>query len=282
MRIPPGATSFVGAPATLSPGEFRERRLRHTFRLHGSQDWLLILTLGGGGLYRCGPEAAAVEHVTCANEVTLFRPGVFQDYRIAPASGRWDLLYAHFLPRADWLPWLAWPEVAPGSVMLLALPPEESRRAAALLRETIRHAQGTAPRRIPLAQNALERLVLVCDSANPRQAALRPDARILRAADHLGTRLAAPFDAEELSRAAGLSPSRLRHLFRSQMGVAPQAYHEGLRIRRARELLAMSRQTVGEIAAELGFDTPFYFSLRFKKHTGESPRAFRQRMISGG
>jgi YesN/AraC family two-component response regulator len=36
---------------------------------------------------------------------------------------------------------------------------------------------------------------------------------------------------------------------------------------------------VGEIAEALGFSNPFYFTLRFKKHTGESPREFRQRTL---
>ena len=40
----------------------------------------------------------------------------------------------------------------------------------------------------------------------------------------------------------------------------------------------MSSQTISEIALELGFQNPFYFTLRFKKQAGESPRAFRQRV----
>jgi AraC-like DNA-binding protein len=50
-------------------------------------------------------------------------------------------------------------------------------------------------------------------------------------------------------------------------------------LRRAGELLALSRQTIAEIADEVGFANPFYFTLRFKKHTGESPRAFRLRTM---
>ena len=77
---------------------------------------------------------------------------------------------------------------------------------------------------------------------------------------------------------AGLSPSRLRHLFRSQTGCSPRNFLEEQRMRRARELLLLSRQTIAEIAYATGFDNPFYFTLRFKKHTGESPRDFRGRI----
>jgi AraC family transcriptional regulator, arabinose operon regulatory protein len=89
--------------------------------------------------------------------------------------------------------------------------------------------------------------------------------------------MAEPFSEERLARAAGLSASRLRHLFRAQTGNSPRRFLEEQRLRRARDLLALSRQTIGEIAAELGFANPFYFTLRFKRQTGESPRAFRQR-----
>jgi AraC-like DNA-binding protein len=44
-------------------------------------------------------------------------------------------------------------------------------------------------------------------------------------------------------------------------------------------LLTLSRQTIAEIADELGFANPFYFTLRFKKQTGQSPRAFRLRTM---
>jgi AraC family transcriptional regulator of arabinose operon len=124
--------------------------------------------------------------------------------------------------------------------------------------------------------NALEEVLLWCDSINPRQSSSQPDPRIAKAMDFLTTHLSEPFSMERLARVAGLSPSRLRHLFREQAGDSPRHFQELQRLRRAKDLLAMSRQTIGEIALELGFTNPFYFTLRFKKHTGDSPRAFRQ------
>jgi YesN/AraC family two-component response regulator len=37
--------------------------------------------------------------------------------------------------------------------------------------------------------------------------------------------------------------------------------------------------SIKEIAAEVGYENPFYFSLRFKKQTGTSPRDYRQKQI---
>jgi transcriptional regulator GlxA family with amidase domain len=47
------------------------------------------------------------------------------------------------------------------------------------------------------------------------------------------------------------------------------------RLNRARQLLGWTSLSIKEIAAEVGYHDPFYFSARFRKHLGKSPRAFR-------
>jgi len=276
MKIPPGATSYCAPVAPLNPGEYRGRTIRHTFRVHGTGDWLLIYTLAGSGLYRF---AGGGEYRSRAGDVTLYRPGAFQDYQFSPETSRWDLRWAHFLARTDWLPWLNWPEIAPGLMILNLQEPALRRRIILRLKEVIRLNFSSQARGQILGLNALEEVLLWCDSINPRQSSSRLDPRIAKARDFLVTHLSEPFSEERLARAAGLSPSRLRHLFCEQVRDSPRHFQEQLRLERASGLLAMSGQTIGEIARELGFTNPFYFTLRFKKHTGESPRAFRQRTI---
>ena len=156
--------------------------------------------------------------------------------------------------------------------------PTLRRRVALRLRDMLRLQAGSQTRSQILGQNALEEVLLWCDSVNPRQAFSQLDPRLRKALDFIGDHTSEAFSENRLAQAAGLSPSRLRHLFRAQIGNSPRRFLEEQRLLRARSLLALSRQTIGEIAAELGFENPFYFTLRFKKETGESPRAFRQRM----
>ena len=274
MKIPPGATSYCPPARPLGPGEYRGRSIRHTFRVHGTGDWLLIYTRAGSGLYRFSEGG---EYRSRAGTVTLYRPGAFQDYQFSPETSRWDLLWAHFLARTDWLSWLNWPEIAPGLMTLNLQEPALRRRIVLRLKDVIRLNSSSQARGQILGLNALEEVLLWCDSINPRQSSSQLDPRIARAGDFLTTHLSEPFSEERLARAAGLSPSRLRHLFREQVGDSPRHFQEQQRLQRAKDLLAMSRQTIGEIALELGFTNPFYFTLRFKKHTGESPRAFRLR-----
>ena len=60
------------------------------------------------------------------------------------------------------------------------------------------------------------------------------------------------------------------------------AYFIQLKIRKACELLDQTDSTIREIASQLGYDDPYYFSRIFKKDTGLLPRrlpAIRQRII---
>jgi AraC family transcriptional regulator of arabinose operon len=276
MKSPAGATTYCPPVVPLHPGSYRGRTIRHTFRIHGTADWLLIYTLAGSGLYGF---ADGGEFRSSAGDVTLFRPGAFQDYQFSPATQKWDLLWAHFQARPEWGPWLNWPEIAPGLMKLSLQEPILRRRAVQRLRDMLRLNFSAQSRGELLGLNALEEVLLWCDSVNPRQPASQLDPRIAKAMDFLTARLSEPFAEEAVARTAGLSPSRFRHLFREQAGDSARHFQEQQRLRRAKELLATSRQTIGEVALELGFANPFYFSLRFKKHTGESPRAFRQRVI---
>jgi len=275
MKIPPRATSYCPPVRPLHADEYRGRTIRHTFRPHGTKDWLLIYTQGGSGLYALREGG---EFRSRSGDVTLHRPGAFHDYQYAPETGKWDLLWAHFLPRPEWQPWLEWPELAPGLLRLNLHEPALRQRVERRMRDVIRYNH-TARQNLGL--NALEEVILWCDSVNSRRSARRVDPRLTRAMELLSTRPREPYREKQIARAAGLSASRFRHLFREQVGDSPRHFQEQLRLRRARDLLALSQQTIAEIAAEVGFASPFYFTLRFKKHTGESPRAYRRRVAGG-
>jgi AraC family transcriptional regulator of arabinose operon len=277
MPIPRGATSYCPPIIPLRADEYRGRAIRHTFRPRGTRDWLLIQTVGGSGLYR---GADGTEFRSKPGDVTVHRPHTLHDYQFAPDCGRWDLVWAHFLPRADWMAWLDWPEILPGLLRLNLHDPALRRRVATRMREVIAHYFSPALRAQEFGLNALEEVLLWCDTANPHRKERPRDARIEKALELLSFGMTEPFSERRIAGAVGLSSSRFRHLFRDQVGDSARNFHEQLRLRRARDLLAMSGWTVAEVADELGFASPFYFTLRFKKHTGQSPRAFRQAMAA--
>lgn len=89
------------------------------------------------------------------------------------------------------------------------------------------------------------------------------------------THLVQKLPIEALARRSGMSVSRFAHLFKDETGTTPQQYIESRRMELAGNLLCYSNLTVAEVARACGFEDPFYFSSRFKRHFALSPRAYR-------
>jgi AraC-like DNA-binding protein len=53
-------------------------------------------------------------------------------------------------------------------------------------------------------------------------------------------------------------------------------YQQELRLQRAKEMLSTTNLSIKEIAYRLNFDSPDYFSAKFKIKTGRKPSEFRQ------
>lgn len=255
----------------LVTGRYRERGKYSAIRKFGTKDWLLIYTINGAG--RFGHECGEV--IARPGDIVLIQPGTPHNYGLEKTLRRWDLLWVHFLPRAAWHPWMRWPEEAPG-IARITLPKKLRPIVARRFGDVHRLARGASGSGDELAMNALEEVLLRCDKAAPHPGRPQFDERVQRAVDFLCENLSSVITLRALASRIGLSPSRLAHLFTSQAGKSPMQYLEAQRIRRARQLLEFTQKNVAEIAAEVGFESAFYFSLRFKKNTKLSPRLYRK------
>ncbi|MDD5349528.1 MAG: AraC family transcriptional regulator [Chthoniobacteraceae bacterium] len=79
----------------------------------------------------------------------------------------------------------------------------------------------------------------------------------------------------ELARAAGYSPDHFTRLFREILGVPPETFVIQARLERAKQLLAESGLSIGEIAEALGYRDLYFFSRQFKRHTSRTPSQYR-------
>lgn len=103
----------------------------------------------------------------------------------------------------------------------------------------------------------------------------QPHDPLQRAMTYLADRLDSQVRVPELAALVGVSPSHLGALFRHSTGGGVLQHHTALRMARARQLLDGSAVSVQEIAAEVGYVDPFYFSRHFKKMHGVSPQQYR-------
>ncbi len=258
---------------TMITGLLEQGSGYYSWRPDGTNDYLLIYTITGRGRFGTADGRA---HVASADDLVLIAPRTFQDYSVEQSLQKWMLLWAHFRIRAEWLDLLDWPALEPG-VLRLSLAGHPLRdEVLAQFHRVHERSLSTDPLRDRLAVNALEGLLLLCEQANPHRGAhAAVDARIRQAMDFVARHLEQKITLDVLSEISGLSESRLGHRFRDVVGISPMAYVERQRIERAKQLLTMTSLSVKEISQQVGFETQFYFSLRFKRATGSSPSQFR-------
>ena len=70
-------------------------------------------------------------------------------------------------------------------------------------------------------------------------------------------------------------------VFSQETGCTFKEYLTEIRIRRAKELLRTTPLRSADIAYEVGYNDPHYFSYVFRKNTGLTPSEFRQQAQAG-
>lgn len=83
-----------------------------------------------------------------------------------------------------------------------------------------------------------------------------------------------------LARQANLSVRTFTRRFQHQTGLAPLRYVAQQRMRNACTLLVNTALSIREIASEVGYDDPYYFSRTFSKAIGYSPRHYRSAYLA--
>ncbi|MHC4884224.1 MAG: arabinose operon transcriptional regulator AraC [Planctomycetota bacterium] len=246
-------------------------------RPHGMVGWVLNATVLGRGVIGRGDECFSV----APGDLLLFPPGVPHSYTFDEEAGEWEHLWVYFTPPPALEPLLTWPEAGNGALKLTTADPSRWNYLVARLETLIEVANRYAPHRERLVHTILEEILLWCSEYNPDSDEGRMDERILKAIDFMTGNMGRPVVIEELATLSSLSSSRFSHLFKEETGLSPLQYMEEFRLQRASKLLAMTTKPVTQIGIEVGFHSVYYFSRRFKRSFGLSPRAFRERHQSG-
>lgn len=261
-------------PGILVANHFGASFGYHVRRPHGTRDWLITYTLAGEGCYRLNGQS----YICRAGDVFILEPGVAHDYATATPAQRWECYWAHFTPRTDWTRWLRLTALAPGLLVQPISDAQLRQRIEQAFVRLLRDNRSIGIWQKELAANALEEVLIVVAQQYEQKKVHPLDARVEFVLFLLNERFAENLTVAGLAGSVALSPSRLAHLFKAQVGVSIMEWVLTLRLRQAARLLEFTSLNVGEIACEVGYQSPFHFSRQFKAFFGHSPSIFRQQV----
>lgn len=268
----PAVETASPAPGILVADHYSEPDGYRVYRSRGTRDWLITYTLSGSGSYWIGER-----NWTChRGDIVVLKPGTVHHYAAGEGT-MWEFYWAHFIPQPSWLEWLAWPEPHPGLLIVRLNDASAEARLQAVFERMIGDCRLEQPYSGLLALNAMEEMILLL-AQRVNDTAKRLDSRIEEVLGIITRDLKQSFSIAGLARQVQLSPSRLAHLFKEQVGDSIAATRAKIRLRQAARLLEFTSRTVAEIAEDVGFQSPYYFTKQFTSHYGKSPTAYRKQI----
>lgn len=242
-------------------------------RPDGMKGYIINLTIKGQGQVFDGDEAFYCN----PGDLLLFPPKSKHFYGRSPDSDCWYHRWVYFRPRGYWADWLEW-HCQHGGVGRLSLTTNplllEFDRLFANIEQTQRSGRRFSEE---LGMNLLERLLLRAMEEDPLSPQKIMDPRVIEACQFITGNLAGELRIEDVARHVCLSPSRLAHLFREQVGINILRWREDQRVIRAKLLLQTTQESIANIGRVVGYDDQLYFSRVFRKRVGVSPSDFRRR-----
>jgi transcriptional regulator GlxA family with amidase domain len=135
----------------------------------------------------------------------------------------------------------------------------------------------------PTAVDCAKALLLDMPRVNQSGYAVLPlgrphqDQSIRQLEDHLTENFRRDVSVRELADLAGMSPRTVARRFAHATGCQPGVYLQMVRIAAARRLLEDGAPSVQQVGSSVGYDDAVFFRRIFKRHSGMTPAAYRDR-----
>lgn len=268
----PAIETEAPAPGIMVAGRFAQSQGYHVYRSKGTRDWLMALTLSGEGRFRYKEK----ERICSAYDIAILAPGTQHDYATL-ADEPWKFHWVHFVPEPGWIAYLhQLPEVWAGFYHCYIDDPRIFQRVAQAMERLIDDSRDPYLHYERLALNALEEILLLLAGKYGVQHKRTLDPRVKEVLRILSVRMHEKHSVDRLACEVNLSPSRLAHLFKEETGDSIIETLIKIRLRQAARLLQFTASTIGDIAADVGFNDPYYFTKQFRTIYGMSPTVFRK------
>ena len=201
-------------------------------------------------------------------------PGVYMKYGPTPEGATWEELYLDYSFELTPLfeTWGISPAKHP------AWPIASGHTVRRLVDELIRYSQDVSVRGVADRIDRIShRLLLESVLAQPAMPETPYDALLNRVRDRLMTHLDLAHDTTALARECGMAEVTFRRYWKRRFGLPFKHDLINMRMQEACRLLVRTRLEIKEIAAQVGFTDPHYFSHRFTTLIGTSASEYRNR-----
>lgn len=212
----------------------------------------LILYLSGEGLQRVGRR----RRIARSGDLFVIPPGRPHGFALRGHSRPLCLVLDYELARAS-----------RPRAMYRRIPPAALNELHALL------ARVPAKGRLTLGDYATI-LAVVARLLDPAAARPAPAAPVPGLFARVRDLLHSPAPLARVARSAGYHPDHLTRKLKREAGLGLRALRDRLRLEAAQAALRAAA-TVSEAAVRAGFEDPNYFARWFRRHTGQTPRAWR-------
>lgn len=261
--------SFTPPHGVLLADHFLVEYGYYGHRPAGSRDWLILYTLGGEGAIKLEKDVLRVR----TRDVVLYPPGTPHNYA-ATEAGTWDFMWAHFVPEPHWSEWLRLPMT--GGVFVHSLQEDAFERGRQAFRRLIVDSKGRGKSHLELAMISLSEILVLLHLDAVERSEQDADERVGEILHYMSRHLHEPMDSRKLARHIGLSVSRLCHLFKEQTGATITDTLLTLRLQKSAQLLEFTTRQIAEVALDVGFNSPFYFTRKFKEYYKLTPTEYRR------
>ena len=251
----PGVSEAYLAWTFSGEAEFQEREGNGPWITHRIKKGSFFLTTGGGP-YECRWKALTPEpflSMMTFVELPLLKRAMEEVFGAKSAKVRLRDLSAFTDPDLSW--------------MMEGVRQELMARRASVLR-----VQGLAQ----LIATHLARNYAEIPKDNAGESAALPGFKLKQVTDWIESHLDEEFNLDQLAEQAGLSKFHFHRLFRQATGVSPAKYQLNARMNEARRRLRETKQSVIDVALDLGFSSPSHFAQVFRRETRMTPSEYRR------
>ncbi|WP_175638413.1 helix-turn-helix domain-containing protein [Metabacillus schmidteae] len=247
----------------LIAGHFLVEDTYQTKRPEGMSDWLITFTLDGEGYFKTGDE-----DITCSQgDVTLLKSMAPHQYGTRKGK-TWQFVWAHFSPELFETNYLADKD-------LVNLPIENEYTRDRIHQSFEKLIQDYRERKkywYELCEISLKEILLLV--AQRQEQTLDP--RIDEVLHLLSKQMKESISIKELAKDVGLSPSRLSHVFKENVGNSILDTLKQMRLNQAALLLEHTDRSASEVAFEVGYQNYNHFAIQFRSRYGVAPRHYKK------